>query len=222
MTLSAPTTIEYRLADHGFFEELVRLAVSLGSIGAGLELQKNGKAKPFGQSDTIAIVGKPDVSGLEIHSHPRPLFDRLLSPSARQPKFLTLVKQPINPSPPEHPIFLSKIQLLMARLIGDAFMSYYERHLDAVEARWGKEREGRWPMVWWFAWAVRNACSHNGKTHFKTASHPAVHWKSLSYSYANNGRQVLFEDLTGVELMLLMEEMDAELRHHPTELNSAC
>jgi hypothetical protein len=121
----APTTIEYRRSDYGFFDELVRLAISLGSIGVGLELQKSGKAKPFGNNDTITIVGKPDVSGLEIHLRPRPLFDRLLNPSGRQPRFLNVVKQPINPSPPEHPIYLSKIQLIMARLIGDAFVSYY-------------------------------------------------------------------------------------------------
>lgn len=212
MSPSAPTTIEYRRADHGFFDELVRLAVSLGSIGVGLALQKSGKAKPFGHHDTIAIVGKQDVSGIEIHFHPRPLFDRLLSPSGRQPSFLTLVKRPINPSPPEHPIFLSKIQLMMARLIGDAFVSYYERHLDAVEKRWEKEWKGKWPSVWKFAWAIRNACSHNGKIYFKTKSHPAVQWRTLTYDFNDNRRPVLFDDLTGVELILLMEEMDAELR----------
>lgn len=220
MTPSEPTTVEYRLADHGFFEELVRLAISLCSIGSGFELHKYGKAKPFGQNDTFAIVGKQDVSGLEIHFRPRPLFDQLLSPSTRRPKFLTLVKQPINPSPPEHPIFLSKIQLMMARLIGDAFVSYYERQLDTVEARWGKERNGRWPIVWRFAWAIRNACSHNGKIFIKSRGHPAVQWRNLKYDFNDNGRSVLFNDLTGVELILLMEEMDAEL-HYPQPVEPA-
>jgi len=207
----APTTIEYRRADHGFFDELVRLAVSLGSIGVCLELQKSGKAKPFGNNDTITIVGKSDVSGLEIHFRPRPLFDRLLSPSGRQPRFLNLVKQPINPSPPEHPIFLSKIQLMMARLIGDAFVSYYERHVDAVEDKWGEARR-EWHQVWRFGWAIRNACSHDGKIFIHYPNHPGVEWRSLKYDFSGNGRPVLFDDLTGVELILLMEEMDAELR----------
>jgi hypothetical protein len=212
MMQTAPTTIEYRAADHGFFEELVRLAVSLGSIGVGLELQKSGKAKPFSYNDTIAIVGKPDVSGLEIHFRPRPLFDRLLSPSGRQPRFLTIVKRTINPSPPEHPIFLSKIQLMMARLIGDAFVSYYERHVDAVVARWQEKRSG-WPDVWRFGWAIRNACSHDGKILIQEPKHPGVHWRNLKYDFNDNGRRILFDDLTGVELILLMEEMDAELRY---------
>jgi len=50
---------------------------------------------------------------------------------------------------------------MMARLIGDAFVSYYERHLDAVEKRWEKKWKGKWPSVWKFAWAIRNAISHD-------------------------------------------------------------
>lgn len=42
--------------------------------------------------------------------------------------------------------------------------------------------------------------------------HPPVHWRNLKYDFKDNGRPVLFNDLTGVELILLMEEMDAELR----------
>ncbi len=217
MFTPASAIIEYRAKEHGFFEELVRLVVCLGSVGSGFELHKNGTARPFGQVDTIALVGKPDVSGLEIHVLPRPLFDRLLSPSSRQPKFLTLVKRTINPSPPDHPIFLSKIQLMMARLVGDAFMSYYERHLDAAEARW-KEKRSEWPEVWRFGWAIRNACSHDGKIHFSGQGSKPVMWRNLKYDSSNNGRPILFEDLTGVELILLMEEMDAELRRPlPTE-----
>lgn len=210
--ISSSTIAEYRAADHGFFEELVRLTVCLGAVGSGFELHKNGTARPFGQTDTIAIVGKPNVSGLEIHVLPRPLFDRLLSPSSRQPRFLTLVKRAINPTPPNHPIFLSKVQLMMARLVGDAFVSYYERHLDVVKSRWDKEWKGKWPPVWSFAWAIRNACSHNGKIFIQDPKHPSVQWRNLKYDNSNNGRPILFDDITGVELILLMEEMDLVLR----------
>lgn len=37
-------------------------------------------------------------------------------------------------------------------------------------------------------------------------------WRSLKYDFNDNGRAILFDDLTGGELILLMEEMDAELR----------
>ena len=102
---------------------------------------------------------------------------------------------------------------MMARLLGDEFVSYFERHLDTVEARWGKERKGRSHMVWWFAWEVRNACSHNWKISIKGRDHLAVQWRGLKYDLNDNGSSILFNDLNVVELILMMEEMDAELRY---------
>ena len=219
MNSPASKFVKYTADKHGFYEELVRLVICLGSVGKAIELHAIGTVKKFKTADTIVVEGKQNVSGLEVHFFPRPFYDRLLSTSGKQVEFVRVIKQPINPSPPKHPIFLPNVQAMMARLVGDAFVSYYERHLDAVESRWGRESQGNWPMVWWFAWAVRNACAHNGKIHFKSEKHPAVSWKSLQYSYADNGRPILFDDLTGVELILLMEEMDAELRFlQPAEL----
>jgi hypothetical protein len=100
----------------------------------------------------------------------------------------------------------------MARLVGDAFVSYYERHVNVVESIWDKESNGNWPSVWRFGWAMRNACTHNGLVHFRRKDHPGVSWNNLKYDYTDNDRQVLFDEITGVELILLMEDMDAELR----------
>jgi len=99
----------------------------------------------------------------------------------------------------------------MARLVGDTFLSYYERHVDAVESIWGREGKGNWPSAWQFGWAMRNACAHNGLIFFKRKDHPGVSWRNLKFDYGDNNRRVLFNEITGVELILLMEEMDAEL-----------
>ena len=55
-------------------------------------------------------------------------------------------------------------------------------------------------------------CSHNGKIFIRDPNHQGVQWRNLKYDHSHNGRPILFDDLTGVELILLMEEMDAELR----------
>lgn len=213
----ATAIIEYTPDRHGFYEELVRLVITLSAIGIAFELHASGAANSYGINDPLVLEGKPELSSLEIHFFPRPLYNRLLNAKENQAEVVKLIKKPINRLSPKHPIQLNNVQLMMARLVGDAFVSYYERHLDPVEARWGREREGRWPMVWWFAWAVRNACSHNGKIFIKGRDHSPVKWRSLKYDFYDNGRNVLFDDLTGVELILLMEEMDAELRRpHPT------
>ena len=212
MNSPAPIIVEYTPQEHGFYEELVRLVICLGSVGKAIELHAVGAAKKFKTADTFAIQGKSEVSGLEIHVFPRPFFDRLLGPAGKQAEFVRIIKRSIHPSPPQHPIFLPNVQVMMARLVGDAFVSYYERHLDAVEAKWEKEAKGKWPSVWKFAWAIRNACSHNGKIFIRDPNHAGVQWRDLKYDHSHNGRPILFDDLTGVELILLMEEMDAELR----------
>jgi len=203
---------EYLEAEHGFFPELVRLAISLSAVGIAFELHKTGTAKPYGPGQTMVLEGKRGVSGLEIHFCPDLLYRRLLSPTGRQPRFMKVLKKTIAKSPQDHPIKLSKVQLLMARLVGDAFVSYYERHLNVVESIWDKEKKGNWPSVWKFGWAMRNACAHNGLIYFTYKDHPAVSWENLKYDYYDNDRRVLFDEITGVELILLMEEMDAELR----------
>ena len=166
---------------------------------------------PYTSNDTIAMEGKHTVSGSEIHFFPRQVYADLLSNPNPQPRLLQVIKRPINSKPPKHPIQLNNVQLLMARLIGDAFISYYERHVDIAIKNWGKETDGEWPAVWSFGWAIRNACSHNGKIHFTSPKHAPVTWRTLNYDIKDNGKQVLFDELTGVELILLMEEMDLSL-----------
>jgi len=63
--------------------------------------------------------------------------------------------------------------------------------------------------VWNFGRIVRNAFVHGGKIDFKNKRAKPVSWRNLSYSPADNGRQIIFQDLTAVEIIILMEDMDA-------------
>lgn len=208
--------VEYRAADHGFFPELVRLTITLSALGIGFDLHGSGMVRPYAPGQVMVLVGKRDISGLEIHFFPAPLYTRLLSPTGRQPRFMKVIKKQINKFPPTHPIKLSNLQQLMARVVGDAFVSYYERHLDEVISIWNREDKGRWPPIWQFAWAMRNALAHDGRIYFKHNNHPGVCWRNLKFNYDDNGRHVLFDEITGVELILLMEELDVPLRKSRT------
>lgn len=203
---------DYTELSHGFFPELVRLVICLSSVGIGFELQKSGVVRPYDSMTVMTLQGKQTVSGIEIRFFPYRLYEILLGPGSRRPKLLSVIKAPIPDVSPQHPITVTKVQQLMTRLVGEAFLSYYERHVDMVENLVGKESEGRWPQAWGFGWVIRNACAHDGNIFFKRSQHLPVQWRNLTYSYADNGRQVLFDDMTGVELILLMEEMDAFLR----------
>jgi hypothetical protein len=171
--------LEYRLGEHGFFPELVRMVTTISGVALAVEAFSAGVARPHRTPDFVVLEGRAGLSDVEMQLRP---------------------------------IHVSKLQLLLARLVGDAFVSYFERHADAVVARWGKERLGQWPMLWRFGRAVSNALVHNGCIHFTSSASPAVEWHGLRYGFGDNGRPVLFKELRGVELVLLTEEMDAYLR----------
>lgn len=72
--------------------------------------------------------------------------------------------------------------------------------------------------MWQFGRVIRNAIAHNGKIFFECSKAPPVHWLTVGYlvgySYSDNElkRQLLYEEITGVELILLMEDIDSVLR----------
>lgn len=208
-----PFEMHYLETKHGYFPELVRLLVALSSIGLLLEIHKGHSVKPYGSSDYLTLTGKGNVSGIEISFFVGPIYQRLLSPTKRMPRVLKAIKRPIDYSV-SHPLQVSKVQPIMVRLIADAFLSYYASHVKAVESRWGTVEKGNWPTVWQFGRVIRNAIAHDGKICFDSKKAPPVHWHNLRYSREDNDlkRQLLYDEITGVELILLMEDMDSVLR----------
>lgn len=209
--------VHYLEATHGYFPELVRILVTLSSIGLSLEVHQWRTVKPYGSSDYLTLAGKGHVSGIEISFVVGPIYQRLLSPSKRMPKYLKAIKRPIKrpiDHSVSHPLQVSKVQPIVVRLVADAFLSYYARHVEAVESEWGKVDKGNWPTVWQFGRVIRNAIAHDGKIFFESRKAPPVHWLTLKYSYSDNNlkRQLLYDEITGVELILLMEDMDSVLR----------
>lgn len=208
-----PIEVHYLETKHGYFQELVRLMVALSSIGLSFEIHKGRSVTPYGSDRYLTLAGKDDVSGIEISFFVAPIYQRLLSPTKRTPKFLKAIKRPVDHSV-SHPLQVNKVQCIVVRLMADAFLSYYARHVKAVESEWGKVEKGNWPTVWQFGRVVRNAIAHDGMIHFKNESAPPVQWRNLKYSPSDNDlkRQLLYDEITGVELILLMEDMDSVLR----------
>jgi hypothetical protein len=79
-----------------------------------------------------------------------------------------------------------------------------------LERKFGTEVSG-WPAVWNFGRVVRNAMSHGGKVHFTNSGASPVSWKGLTYSPADNGRQILHSDLWPGDIFDLIIEMDSHL-----------
>jgi hypothetical protein len=93
-------------------------------------------------------------------------------------------------------------------MIANAFVKYFEETRSLVEAKYSKNTQ-QWPAVWNFGRVMRNALGHKGAIKFDNTKAQPIAWKSLSYSPSDNGKSVLYQDVTAVELVLLMEDMDA-------------
>jgi hypothetical protein len=98
------------------------------------------------------------------------------------------------------------IQLLMSSLYEHAFVTYFENNRSAMKTRHGAV--SRWPGVLAFARIVRHAFAHGGKVNILDGT--SATWGGFKYSQADNGKRVMYNDLSAGDLTLLMVEMDAE------------
>ena len=195
-------------SQHRFFDSLVSFFSSISSLGIAFNAQANGVATGYSKTDFIALMGNPSVSGVELHLFPHNLLSTLIGNG--WPSSLTFDAHPINQNPPSHPLNLTGLQGVHGSMIANAFVKYFEMNRSLVESKYTKDTR-LWPMTWNFGRVVRNALAHNGGIKIDNINSPPVTWKNLTYSYLNNGKQILYCDVTAVELILLMADMDAFL-----------
>lgn len=116
-------------------------------------------------------------------------------------------EQAIYDEPPDLPPFAGIAATTQA--IGQAiFVAFWETNKQLIIQRHGHRRN--WPMVLQFANVIRDAFSHGG-TIAMFAHIPAVTHFGLTYSAADNGRQVLHNDLSLADIFLLMIDADAAI-----------
>ena len=105
------------------------------------------------------------------------------------------------------PTSINCLQKVHGTLIESSFSQYYENYKLDIEKIFGKEFNN-WPSEWNFARIVRNAFSHGGKIKIDNPKANKVTWKNFEYDFHSNGTTLLYNDLTAVELIFLMIEMD--------------
>lgn len=183
-------------------------ASSIASLGVAFHAQAKGSSRGYTPTDYLALEGKPAVSGIELHFYPHRTLTTLAANG--WPSSLSFDEYPLNQASPKHSIQLTGLQRVHGAMISNAFVQYFEANRSLAEAKFSKDTQ-RWPMEWNFGRVVRNALVHKGSIRIDNKNASAVTWKSLSYSHSENGKQILYRDVTAVELVLLMEEMDALL-----------
>lgn len=198
--------ISFNRATHGFFDNLVSYFVSISSIGTSLSLRSNGEIIRWSSTDFLTLEGMKSVSNCEIQFYP----DKTLDIVSRNewPDVLELIKVPLTSNPPNHPILLTGLHKLHGSLIQSAYVDYFESFRDEIEIKFGKNTND-WPPVWNFGRVIRNAFAHDSKISIKNPESPEVVWMTLRYNFSDNGKSILYQDISPVEVIFLMEEMDA-------------
>ena len=196
----------YTPQKHTFFDNLVAFVASITAIGTAFDVQSGLPSKPFQANHFIVLEGKAEVTGCEFHIYTGSVLDELLA--NRWPTAIRIDEYPITTAFPAYRTCLTGLQGVQASIITSTFIQYFENNLNRINTRFGNDR-ANWPDPWKFGRVVRNALAHGGRIYFKNPNSDTVHWRSLSYSPTNNGRQLLFKDITSVEIILLMEEMEA-------------
>ncbi len=199
----------YEKKTHGFFDDLVSYFASISSLGTNFELQQTGKAQQWLPDHYLTIEGIKSVTNCEIRFYPHDTLNTILNNS--WPNEIRIQEVPLTTNPPQHPILLTGIQKVHGSMIQSAYVHYFESYRFEIEQKFGSNPMN-WPLVWNFGRIIRNAFAHGGKINILNPNSPKVTWKSLEYDSSYNGRNIMYNDITPVETIFLMDEMDTQRR----------
>lgn len=199
---------QYYEGKQRFFDYLVVFFGSMCGIGSIIAVQRRIAQTPFTPDKNIIIRGKLKVSGIELVFYPYELLESISNRS--WPKKLEWTGQPLKSDPASMGFTRIGVRDINTSLIQSCFVHYFESVRPLIENKYNADTQS-WPIECNFGRVVRNAFAHGGKIHFTNISAQPVSWKTLTYSPADNGRDIVFQDLTPVELILLMEDIEASL-----------
>jgi hypothetical protein len=199
------STLTFTRSNHRFFDELVAMLSALSSFSLTMDVINQG---PINVLDPVHLGGCVIQNDLGFHP------DKYLPVIAKNgwPTEIELHEEPRGSGMPVKVAFTldtAGVQGLASIIFQGGFIRYYEMLLSNVKAQFTDDRK-KWPPIWNFGRVIRNAFAHGGKIYFeKPTSLPSGTWNGLSYSYADNGRQIMYQDVAYVEIIYLMQEMDA-------------
>lgn len=206
ITMKVERIRNYSRGQQRFFDELVSFLAAFGSLATALRFYSGETPAALGPHQVIGFQGS-HVSNLSLSYAPGAILSEIAQ--NRLPSTIQMVEGPRTAVSPEDPSSLTIVVELSISLIGSTLIRYYESVIPAVRNRFGTDSTN-WPGVWNFGRVIRNALAHHGgRINFDNSRAQPVSWKSLTFSPADNGRQVMFVDITTTEVILLMEDMDA-------------
>jgi hypothetical protein len=105
-------------------------------------------------------------------------------PRTYQVQFTEHEPQPPGPTTPQ-------LRTVHHMAFSSIFVVFYERYRPWLQGKFGRDVKS-WPAFFRFCWAIRNACTHHdGRINFTNPESASVSWAGLTYSPADNGKQVI-------------------------------
>lgn len=126
------------------------------------------------------------------------------------PNEIELHEDAIHPRYPTFGVGSRGAKNLHALSLQASFIRFFESYKGRVSAQFGSDPM-QWPNEWNFARIIRNAFAHDGVITFANPNASAVEWRGIKYGPTAQGRQVIFQDMSFVEILVLMEDMNAHL-----------
>jgi hypothetical protein len=185
--------------ENSFFDSLVVYISSVASLGMALEgyAENRVRVNLCKDNEYLTITGKPEVTGIELRLRPAPILRSLAK--NLWPESIEIEETEISSvAPCKH--LLTNIHSIHGAVISNCFISFYEKYCP---------RKDESPL-WSFAYAIRNGLAHNGEILIRNPAE-VLKWRGMEFSSADNGKPLLYEKLTAVELIVLMMELDNEL-----------
>lgn len=99
---------------------------------------------------------------------------------------------------------------LMVNMAVPIFSLHYDSCYEWLRSN-GHGDTKLWPMTVDFGRLVRNAASHGGRIDQRNPSYRSLTWNGLTYSPADNGKQIIGREIFLGDILTLMIEMDDEL-----------
>lgn len=197
----------YQRGLHTFYDDLSTFLCSTASLGVAIDAIKNGGYARFASDPSHYF----EFEGCKIKKvfTWRPHASLALISGDQWPDRIELNEDAsVHTSTDQR---IGSLKGIVATSLSAAFVRYFESRHDEIKLRYG-DQPYSWPPELNFARVIRNAFAHGGKISFLNPNAGAVSWMGLSYSPADNGREIVFRDIGLVEPILLLEEIDSRTR----------
>lgn len=198
----------FKQSQHSFFDHLAPFLISVSTLHQTVSIFVHEISAPLQSNDKLTFKGS-FVSNKHMSFIPYNVL-RLVSKDQWPTEIKLIFTDDYIGEKPD--TWIESPKNMVSLSISSAFVSYFEYIKEIVKDKYGNDCN-HWPEVLNFGRVIRNSFSHKGIINFYKENAPSVKWRNLEYSYNDNGRAVLFNDITPVEVVLLMEEIDLAIQN---------